>query len=245
MSSLEPLLSREESDKRTAKRLRDEARELLERAQKKIKKADEIEQTLKYRPQAAKEIKLERKEQQDTISRRKKVGDILYSFPRNNHVEKYIITSVESSEDGTGNRYTLQICNVSQTQTPIVIRVNDKHMGKVYFDRPNAKTLKFSGTKQYRQDFLGVHIPDDLTKDHKIYYVENGAVYECTVTRRKNLDSEKREYYISGEMRYNYNEEATPSREVSKWINGNTPGAFGTMHHACYFASSSSNVSIP
>jgi hypothetical protein len=244
MSSLEPLLSREESDKRTAKRLRDEAREFLERAQKKLKKADEIERTPIHKPLVKEELPPAAKEQQETI-RRKKVGDILYSFSRDNHVEKYIITSVESSEDGTGNRYTLQICNVSQTQTPIVIRVNDKHMGKVYFDRPNAKTLKFSGTKQYRQDFLGVHIPDDLTKDHKIYYVENGAVYECTVTRRKNLDSEKREYYISGEMRYNYNEEATPSREVSKWINGNTPGAFGTMHHACYFASSSSNVSIP
>jgi len=244
MSSLEPLLSREESDKRTAKRLRDEARELLERAQKKLKKADEIERTPIHKPLVKEELPPAAKEQQETM-RRKKVGDILYSFSRNNHVEKYIITSVEPSDNGTGNRYTLQICNVPQTQTSMVIKVKDTHMGKVYFDKPNAQRLNVFGTKQYRQDFLGVHIPDDLRDNHKIYYVENGAVYVCTVTRRKNLDLEKREYYISGEMRYNYNEEATLSREVSKWINGNTPGAFGAMHHACYFASSSSNVSIP
>ena len=123
---------------------------------------------------------------------RKKVGDILYSFSRKNHVEKYIITSVETSENGTGNHYTLEICNVSQTQTPTFLRVNNKHMGIVYFDKPNAKTLNSSGTKQYRQDFLGIHIPDDLTKDHKIYYVENMAVYVCTVTKARNLNAEKR-----------------------------------------------------
>jgi len=209
MSSLEPLLSREESDKRTAKRLRDEARELLERAQKKLKKADEIERTPIHKPLVKEELPPAAKEQQETI-RRKKVGDILYSFPRNNHVEKYIITSVEPSDNGTGNHYTLQICNVSQTQTPMVIKVKDTHMGKVYFDKPYARTLNSSGTKQYRQDFLGVHIPDDLTKDHKIYYVENGAVYECKLTLKKDLNAEMREYHISGNMHTTYNKEATP-----------------------------------
>ena len=241
-----------ESKKGTAKRLRDEAMELLERAQKKLKEAEEIESTLNHRPQVkedaefrplSNEAKVEDKKQLETISR-KNVGDILYSFHRRKEVNKYIVTSVGTQENGNHNgNYSLQICNIPQTTMAMVIGVNETHMGKTYFDRLDAKTLIFHETKRFRKDFLGVHIPEDLKKDHKIYYVENGAVYKCNVTLKRDLNAEMREYHISGNLHTTYNKEATPDGEVNKRINGNTPGAFGRLEQALIFAASSCNAS--
>jgi len=201
-----------DSDIATFKRLREEGEELMAQAEKKFKDAEKIQRRLSL-----------------------KIGNIVYSRTGDQRsITKYIITEVQLGENLGDTVYMVESCNTVPKRVSTFARGD---LGKTYFKDHREILLRSDAMSEYRRDFISVNIPDYLEECPKIYYVENGTIYDCNVIGKRDLNSEEQSYHISGLFYSSYNKKPTPGR-VNKWINGNAPGAFGMFGQACSFAAS-------
>jgi hypothetical protein len=201
-----------DSDIATFKRLREEGEELMAQAEKKFKDAEKIQRRLSL-----------------------KVGNIVYSRTGDQRsITKYIITEVQLGENLGDTGYMVESCNTIPRRVSYFAHDD---LDETYFNDHREILLRSDAMSEYRHDFISVNIPDDLEEYPKIYYVENGTIYDCNVIGKRDLNSEEREYHIRGQLHSSYNQEWTPG-SVDQWINGNAPGAFGMIGQACSFAAS-------
>jgi hypothetical protein len=195
-----------DSDIATFKRLREEGEELMAQAEKKFKDAEKIQRRLSL-----------------------KIGNIVYSRTDDQRtITKYIITEVQLGENLGDTVYIVESCN---TVPKRVSTFAHGDLGTTYFNDHREIFLRSNAMKEYRHDFISVDI-----FDAKIYYVENGTIYECDVIEKRDLNSEEREYHICGQLHCSYNNKESTPGSVDQWINGNAPGAFRMFGQACSFA---------
>jgi len=159
----------------TFKRLREEGEELMAQAEKKFKDAEKIQRRLSL-----------------------KVGNIVYSRTGDQRsITKYIIIEVQLGENLGDTEYKVESCNTVPRRVSYFAHGD---LGNTYFDDHREILLRSDAMSEYRRDFISVNIPNDLEECPKIYYVENGTIYDCNVIGKRDLKPEERAYHIRGSI---------------------------------------------